>query len=59
MSDFDVYCAGEEVTPGLGITYVYTSTPLGKLRMTEDEAEDLGRKLLAAAEYNRSLEDEE
>lgn len=55
---FAVYCAGEEID-GIGMTYIYATTPLGQIRMTADEAEDLGRKLIAAAEYDRALDDGE
>ncbi|MGN6128504.1 MAG: hypothetical protein ACTHON_18250 [Humibacter sp.] len=47
---FGVYYAGEQV-PGteIGLGYIRVTTPLGDLRMTEDEAEDLGQKLICAA----------
>jgi hypothetical protein len=52
---FSVYCAGEQV-PGteIGVGYIRVTTPLGDVRMTEDEAEELGQKLIYAAEYGRS-----
>lgn len=49
---FAVYCAGEEID-GIGLTYIYISTPLGPVRMTAEEAESLGRALIAAAEYDK------
>lgn len=54
---FTVYCAGEQV-PGteIGLSYIYVTTPLGKVRMTAGEAEDLGRKLICAAEFDRESE---
>lgn len=54
---FAVYIAGEQI-PGteIGLTYVYVTTPLGQVRMTPDEAEALGRKLIAAAEFDRESE---
>lgn len=60
---FAVYCAGEQIespdgTP-IGMTYIYATTPLGQVRMTAEEADELGRKLIAAAEYDRSLDDED
>lgn len=63
VEDFAVYCAGEQIdgvdgTP-IGMTYIYVTTPLGRVRMTREEADELGRKLLAAAEYDRALDDED
>ncbi|WP_328903223.1 hypothetical protein OHR86_27880 [Streptomyces sp. NBC_00441] len=54
---FDVYIAGEQV-PGtqLGMTYIYVTTPLGKVRMTAEEAAELGQKLIGAAEYDQQSE---
>lgn len=54
---FAVYCAGEQV-PGteIGIGYIYVTTPLGNIRMTAEEADDLGRKLTAAAKFDRDSE---
>lgn len=53
---FAVYCAGEQLAEnGPGITYVYARTPIGRVRMTADEADDLGHKLIDAAEYDRRL----
>lgn len=53
---FGVYCAGETIEgTDLAITYIYVSTPLGKVRMTSDEAENVGRALIAAAKYDRFL----
>jgi predicted class III extradiol MEMO1 family dioxygenase len=58
--DLGVYCAGEQIDgTEIGVTYIYVSTPLGRVRMTADEAENVGRCLLAAAEYDRSLDNEE
>lgn len=57
---FGIYCAGETIEgTDLGITYIYVTTPLGKIRMTADEAETLGRGLIAAAKYDRSLDNEQ
>jgi len=57
---FAVYCAGETIDgTEIGITYIYATTPLGRVRMTADEAEELGCKLIAAARYDRELNDEE
>lgn len=56
---FGIYCAGETLEgTDLAITYIYVTTPLGKVRMTADEAESLGHGLLAAARYDRSLDEE-
>ncbi|WP_069751655.1 hypothetical protein [Streptomyces sp. EN16] len=54
---FDVYIAGEQI-PGteIGMTFIYVTTPLGRVRMTADEAEALGQKLIAAAEYDQQSE---
>ncbi|CAM5507278.1 MULTISPECIES: RusA family crossover junction endodeoxyribonuclease [Streptomyces] len=53
---FAVYSAGEQITEnGPGITYVYARTPIGRVRMTAEEADDLGRKLIAAADCDRRL----
>jgi hypothetical protein len=54
---FSVYCAGEQI-PGtdIGIGYIYVTTPLGQVRMTDEEADNLGGKLIAAARYNRESE---
>lgn len=57
VEDFAVYIAGEQIRgTDIGLTYVYVTTPLGQVRMTPDEAEQLGRKLIAAAEYDREAE---
>lgn len=57
---FGVYCAGETIDgTEISVTYIHISTPLGQVRMTADEAENLGRCLLAAAEYDRNLNDED
>lgn len=57
---FAVYCAGEMIDgTDIGITYIYAVTPLGRVRMTADEAETLGRSLIAAAECDRKLEAED
>ncbi len=57
---FAVYCAGEQIEgTDIGITYIYITTPLGRVRMTADEADELGHKLIAAAECDRSLGDED
>lgn len=57
---FAVYCAGETLEgTDIGITYIYAVTPLGRVRLTADEAETLGRSLIAAAEYDRKLDDED
>lgn len=59
-STFDVYCAGETLDgTDIGITYIYITTPLGRIRMTEDEAEELGQKLTAAAQLYRDEPQEE
>lgn len=53
---FAVYCAGETIDgTDIGMSYIYVCTPLGRVRMTSDEAEILGRQLLAAADYDREL----
>jgi hypothetical protein len=60
VETFGVYCAGEQVAPdGPGMTYIYLTTPLGRVRFTADEAEKVGRELIAAAEYDRTLNDED
>lgn len=60
MTDFDVYLAGETLEgTDIGSTYVYITTPLGQVRMTEEEAENLGRCLLGAARTYRDGEDHE
>jgi len=46
---FGVYVAGEQIAGLDGITYIRVTTPIGDLRMTEAEAEDLGHKLIYAA----------
>lgn len=57
---FTVYCAGEMIDgTDIGITYIYAVTPIGRVRMTADEAETFGRSLIAAAEYDRRLDDED
>ncbi|MDQ0792048.1 hypothetical protein [Streptomyces sp. B1I3] len=56
---FGVYCAGEQLgADGPSITFIYVSTPLGQVRMTASEANNVGRALVAAAEYDRSINDE-
>lgn len=56
---FAVYIAGEQIDgTNLGMTYMYVTTPLGQIRMTAEEADELGRKLIAAAEYDRESEEE-
>ena len=53
---FAVYVAGEQITEnGPGITYIYATTPIGRVRMTAEEANDLGRMLIAAADCDRRL----
>lgn len=54
---FDVWIAGEEVIPGLGISYIYVTTPLGHVRMTAEEAKELGQKLLCTADCYRDMEE--
>lgn len=57
---FGVYCAGETIDgTDISITYVYISTPLGQVRMTAEEAEILGRCLIAAADYDRRSDNED
>ncbi|MCX4778118.1 hypothetical protein [Streptomyces sp. NBC_01264] len=57
---FGVYCAGEQIDgTDIGFTYVYISTPLGKVRMTSEEARQVGQSLIAAADYNHALDDED
>ncbi|MFJ6487044.1 hypothetical protein [Streptomyces californicus] len=54
---FTVYIAGEQIDgTELGMTYIYVTTPLGKVRMTAEEAAELGQKLIGAAEYDRQAE---
>jgi hypothetical protein len=56
---FAVYIAGEQIEgTEIGVTYVYITTPLGRVRMTGEEAGELGQKLTAAAECDRNLDDE-
>ena len=57
MSDMDVYVAGEQV-PGtdIGMGYIYVTTALGRVRMTAEEAESLGQKLIHAARTSREIE---
>lgn len=60
MTDFDVYLAGETLEgTDIGSTYVYITTPLGQVRMTEEEAENLGQCLLGAARTYRDGEEHE
>lgn len=59
MSDsLDVYIAGEQV-PGteIGLSYIYVTTSLGKVRMTGEEAAELGQKLAHAAVTMQEIED--
>lgn len=57
---FGIYCAGETLDDtDISITYIYVSTPLGRIRMTADEAETAGRGLIAAAKYDRRLNAED
>lgn len=57
---FAVYIAGEQIDgTDIGMTYIQVTTPLGRLRMTAEEADDLGRKLIAAAEYDLVAEQED
>jgi hypothetical protein len=54
---FAVYIAGEQVDgTDLGMTYIYAITPLGPVRMTSGEADELGQKLSAAAAAHRKIE---
>ncbi|MFD3999917.1 hypothetical protein [Streptomyces rubiginosohelvolus] len=54
---FAVYIAGEQIDgTEIGMTYIYVTTPLGRVRMTADEAAELGQKLIGAAEYDQQAE---
>lgn len=53
---FAVYCAGEQITEnGPSITYIDAHTPIGRVRMTADEAANFGRMLIASADFDRRL----
>lgn len=54
---FDVYCAGETLEgTSISMLHIEVTTPLGKIRLTEEEAELLGQLLQAAAKFNREQE---
>lgn len=59
MGDFAVYIAGEQV-PGteIGMGYIVVRTVVGDVRMTAEEAETLGQKLIHAAETSREIEND-
>ena len=57
---FGVYCTGETLDgTDISMLFISVTTPLGQVRMTTEEAEHLGRSLIAAADYNRQLEEED
>ncbi|MGW7350896.1 hypothetical protein [Streptomyces sp. NPDC054784] len=56
--ELPVYIAGEELD-GIGLTYVEVHTALGRVRLTAEEAEQLGARLIAAAGYAHVIETED
>ncbi|QBJ94481.1 RusA family crossover junction endodeoxyribonuclease (plasmid) [Streptomyces seoulensis] len=52
---FSVYLAGEQIEgTNLGITYIRVATPIGDLRMTTEEAQQLAATLQHAALYDHT-----
>lgn len=57
---FAVYIAGEQIDgTELGMTYIHVTTPIGRIRMTAEEAATLGSALQHAAEFDREQNHEE
>lgn len=57
---FAVFYSGEQIEgTDIGMTYIQVKTPLGKLRMTAEEADNLGQALRAAARLARDAEEAE
>lgn len=56
-NSFPVQVTGETLDGVIGdeipLTYIQVLTPYGYVRMTAEEAEDLGRRLISASEYER------
>lgn len=53
---FSVHLAGEQINESLGLGYIYITTPLGPIRMTPEEAGQLGEDLQHAADTDRRMD---
>lgn len=57
---FAVYLAGEQLDDTeIGMTYIHVKTPIGDVRMTREEAGELGSALTHAAQLDLTGEEDE